>query len=82
VPTVPQPLMELTERLLPRLPALGALIFELLPEHLPTVGLDGVQRQLEQLQALWRRRPPMRWTLPVFRPQADRARDSGQDFER
>jgi len=75
---VPQPLMELTERLLPRLPALGALIFELLPEHLPAVGLDGVQRQLEQLQALWGRRPPMRWTLPVFRPQAADA--PGQDF--
>jgi len=67
---VPPPLMDLTERLLPQLPALGALIFELLPEHLPAVGLDGVQRQLEQLQALWRRRPPMRWTLPVFRPEA------------
>ncbi len=67
---VPSVLMDLTERLLPRLPALGALIFELLPEHLPVVGLDGVQRQLEQLQALWRRRPPMRWTLPVFRPEA------------
>ncbi len=37
------------------------------------MGLDGVQRQLEQLQALWRRRPPMRWTLPVFKPQAANA---------
>ncbi len=77
---VPPALMDLTERLLPRLPALGALIFELLPEHLPAVGLDGVQRQLEQLQALWRRRPPMRWTLPVFKPQAADAHSGGDDL--
>jgi uncharacterized protein (UPF0276 family) len=77
--TVPPALMELAERLLPRLPALGAVIFELLPEHLPAVGLDGVQRQLEQLQALWRRRPPLRWSVPVLGPQADDGRGGSDD---
>ena len=76
---VPPALMDVTERLLPRLPALGALIFELLPEHLPAVGLDGVQRQLEQLQGLWRRRPPTRWTLPVFEPRAADAQGDDVD---
>ena len=74
--TVPPALMELTERLLPRLPALGALIFELLPEHLPTVGLDAAGRQLEQLQALWRRRPPTRWS---FRAADARDADDADD---
>ncbi len=77
--TVPPALMELTERLIPRLPLLGALIFELLPEHLPTVGLDAAGRQLEQLQALWRRRPPRRWSVPASKQQLTDARDPGDD---
>jgi len=77
--TVPPALMELAEGLLPRLPALGAIIFELLPEHLPAVGLDGVQRQLEQLQALWRRRPPLHWTVPAAGTRADAEHDAADD---
>jgi hypothetical protein len=43
--------------IVPRLRNLGALIFEILPEHLPALGLDGVQRQIEDLKKLWKLRP-------------------------
>jgi uncharacterized protein (UPF0276 family) len=55
---VPEPLMEIAAEVMPRLPNAGALIFEILPEHVPAVGLDGVHRQLQALRALWELRPP------------------------
>lgn len=55
---VPEPLMEFAAEVIPRLPNLGALMFEVLPEHVPTVGLDGVRDQLDALRALWELRPP------------------------
>lgn len=65
--SVPPEVIEIAARLIPDLPNLGALIFEVLPEHLAGIGLDGVQRQLESLQQLWalRRPRPMR---PTTRP--------------
>ena len=33
------------------------MIFEILPEHLPNIGIDGVHRQLESLRELWQLRP-------------------------
>ena len=55
---VPDEVMQIAADLIPRLPKLGALIFEILPEHLPQIGLDGVQRQIEALHQLWRLRNP------------------------
>ncbi|MDP9109260.1 MAG: DUF692 domain-containing protein, partial [Pseudomonadota bacterium] len=55
---VPAEVVEIAASVIPRLSNLGALMFEVLPEHLPQIGLDGVQRQLESLQPLWRLRPP------------------------
>lgn len=71
---IPPAVLEVAAELLPRLPRLGALVFEILPEHLDRIGLDGVQRQLEALHALWRLRPPpapgsavpsIRWEEPA-----------------
>lgn len=45
-------LIELVAEILPRLPNLGALIFEILPEHVASIGIDGVHRQLEELRAV------------------------------
>jgi hypothetical protein len=42
------------------------LIFEILPEHLPNIGIDGVHRQLESLRQLWPLRPARH--LQVRRP--------------
>lgn len=55
---VPPEVIDIAAKLIPRLANLGALIFEILPEHLPAIGLDGVQRQIESLRALWRLRRP------------------------
>lgn len=55
---VPPEVMDIAAGLIPRLANLGALIFEVLPEHLAGMGLDGVHRQVEGLQELWRLRRP------------------------
>src|SRR6185312_12432178 len=33
-------LLELTAEIVPRLPNLGAIVFEILPQHLPRIGID------------------------------------------
>jgi uncharacterized protein (UPF0276 family) len=55
---VPPPLIEIAADVIARLPNLGAVNFEVLPEHLERMGLDAVHRQLDQLRSLWRLRPP------------------------
>jgi uncharacterized protein (UPF0276 family) len=52
----PSELIELAAQIVPRLPNLGAIVFEILPEHLSRIGIDGIHRQIELLQQLWRRR--------------------------
>ena len=55
---VPPALIDLTAELMPKLPAVGAITFEILPSHLGRVGLDRVARQLEELRRLWALRQP------------------------
>lgn len=57
---IPAPLVELAARVLPRLPNLRALIFELFPSYLPQVGLETVRSELELLHRLWDGRKPSR----------------------
>lgn len=54
---IPEPVLDLTARIVPRLPNLRAIIFEILPSFLPRLGLEGVAVQLEQLGEIWERRP-------------------------
>jgi uncharacterized protein len=76
---VPEDLLALAARVLPRLPRLGALVFEILPEHLPSIGLDGVQKQLEALKQLWRLRPARRLHVqPLPRPGGASAQDRAE----
>ena len=65
-------LLDKLAELVPLLPSLGALIFEILPEHLPTIGLDGVARQLSELRAVCSARPTHRaeLALPARSPRA------------
>ena len=65
---VPEPLLELAARVLPRLPALGALNFEILAEHVAAVGLDAVAAQLDALRDLWRLLPPAVVTASAAEP--------------
>ena len=57
---VPGPLLDVAADVIPILPNLGALLFELLPEHFDTVGLDGVDQQVGELTQLWALRRPSR----------------------
>jgi len=50
---IPDPLYGVTERLLPRLPNLRAIIFEIFPSFVSVVGLDLVHEQLKRLRKLW-----------------------------
>lgn len=53
---IPAPLAALAAEVLPRLPNLRALVYELFPSYLPLVGLDTVKRELERLRGLWHAR--------------------------
>ncbi|MBO0883788.1 MAG: DUF692 family protein [Mycobacterium sp.] len=55
---VPEPLIDLAAQVIPRLPNLGAVMFELLPEHFDSVGPDGVAEQIAELSSLWKLRSP------------------------
>jgi uncharacterized protein (UPF0276 family) len=50
-------LLSLAARIVPRLPRLGAIIFEVMPEHLARIGLPAITRQLDSLKRLWELRP-------------------------
>jgi hypothetical protein len=50
---LPEPLVAICEDLIPRLPNLAAIIFEIFPSFVPLVGLDLVQAQIERLHELW-----------------------------
>ncbi|HMK21813.1 MAG TPA: DUF692 family protein [Terriglobales bacterium] len=54
--TVPLDLLELAARIVPRLPSLKAIIFELAPSSLHKIGETAVRMQLEALHRLWDRR--------------------------
>jgi len=53
---VPLDLLELAARMVPRLPNLKAIIFELVPSGVPTIGESAIRLQLEGLHRLWGRR--------------------------
>ncbi len=53
---IPDPLYALCEEFVPRLPNLGAIVFEIFPSFVPEVGLALVEEQLERLRALWQLR--------------------------
>jgi uncharacterized protein (UPF0276 family) len=50
---IPEPLFEICRDLVPHLPNLKAIIFEIFPSFLPAFGLGAVQRQLEDIHSLW-----------------------------
>lgn len=61
---VDEELMQLVEQTIPRLPNLGALVFEILPSYVTGVGLDRIYLQLESLAVIWRGRPPVSVVVP------------------
>jgi len=53
---IPEPLLKIVEEVIPRLPNLKAIVFEIFPSFIPIVGLDLVKDQLEWLHAVWEQR--------------------------
>jgi uncharacterized protein (UPF0276 family) len=53
---IPAAVREIAATVLPQLPNLRALVYELFPQYLPVVGLDLVRRQIEACRTLWDRR--------------------------
>jgi uncharacterized protein (UPF0276 family) len=53
---VPDALHAVVEDIVPHLPNLKAIIFEIFPSFIPVVGLNLVKDQLEWLHAVWERR--------------------------
>ncbi|HEY7318415.1 MAG TPA: DUF692 family multinuclear iron-containing protein [Candidatus Binatia bacterium] len=50
---IPDSLYAVAEKLIPRLPNLKAIIFEIFPSFVPVIGLELVREQIERLHALW-----------------------------
>jgi uncharacterized protein (UPF0276 family) len=50
---IPDPLMEIARRVIPSLPNLKAIIFEIFPSFVPSVGFDVIRAQIERLRELW-----------------------------
>jgi uncharacterized protein (UPF0276 family) len=76
---VPDQLVDVAAQVIPRLPNLGALIFEIMPGYVRQLGLDRVREQLPLLNELWRLRPVESVRVPrrpvVAADQADRSDD-------
>jgi hypothetical protein len=64
---VPEPLFDIAAEVVSRLPRLGAINFEVLPEYVDALGLNAVQEQIEQLKTLWRLRPRQTGIQPGLR---------------
>jgi uncharacterized protein len=50
---IPEPLLELASWVVPQLPNLGAIVFELLASYLEPLGLDGVAEEVAKLARIW-----------------------------
>lgn len=55
---IPDELLAIATQVIPRLPNLKAIVFEIFPSFVPVVGLDVVAVQMERLHELWSLRRP------------------------
>jgi uncharacterized protein len=68
---IPKPVLDWAHRLVPYLPNLGAIIFEVLPAYLPSFGLNGVRRAVDQMNEIWTNRRARDGTDIPFRSTLD-----------
>jgi uncharacterized protein (UPF0276 family) len=68
---IPDPLFDIARELVPALPNLKAIIFEIFPSFVPLAGFDTIRAQIERLHELWQLRgqahsdgPPPRAARP------------------
>lgn len=64
---MPEELIALAREVVPRLPNLHAIIFEILPPFLSRLGEDGFRAQMEELRRLWELRRREQVVRPVSR---------------
>ena len=53
---IPDPLFEIAKQVVPSLPNLKAMIFEIFPSFVPAVGFEAIRAQIERLHDLWQLR--------------------------
>jgi uncharacterized protein len=62
---IPEPLWDICTVVIPRLPNLAAVIFELFESWLPIVGTDAILKQLERMHELWDQRNGLPTAVPL-----------------
>jgi len=71
---IPDPVLKMAAEWIPKMPNLGAIVFEITDEYVPRFGLSGVMGQVQAMTELWSLRPaphvihigrPLRETRPV-----------------
>jgi uncharacterized protein len=67
---IPDRLFALSREVVPHLPNLKAIIFEVFTSFLPSFGLDGVRKEMERVRELWQLRRPGA-AIPQKRPSAE-----------
>jgi hypothetical protein len=74
---MPDRLFALARDLVPHLPNLKTIVFEVFTSFLPSFGLDGVRTELERIRELWQLRRPGAATVPK-RPARDQRWHAGE----
>jgi len=73
---IPDPLFEISKRVVSALPNLKAIIFEIFPSFVPIVGFDAIRVQIEKLHELWELRGKTHGErLPVRPPEPFKVND-------
>ena len=66
---IPEPLFEISKRIVSALPNLKAMIFEMFPSFVPRFGFDGIRAQIEKLHELWSLRGKASAQTPAIQAQ-------------
>ena len=61
---VPAEVIELTQDIAPGLPNLGAIVYEILPQHIERVGMERIAQELALMRRIWRARGEVRSRKP------------------
>ena len=62
---VPEPLLEISREVIPQLPNLKAVVFEIFASFLPHVGLDAVRHEITKLRDVWDLRRTSETVVPT-----------------
>lgn len=74
-------LLDLASEVIPNMPNLGAIMFEVMPGYVADLGLDGVREQLARINVLWRLPRIMHVVARRSNPAGATARVDGSDVD-